>query len=175
MKWCQVLTEKLEKHSNLNMKTQMQSFTGSSILLALVMPAQLGAALRTSYRDEPQAPICLRQWPAQQVTATRMSDSCSRCQCPLGSARACGAGLPLPSQVRTKEKGPPLDGHRSQQRRSAGRLQPRLAPSAGCLCAMQRLNMVLPTEACMCQGLRSPSGESLPGRRRVPGSRWVQE
>lgn len=49
-------------------------------------------------------PICQREPPAQHVTAIRMSDSCSRCQCPLGSARACRAGLPRPSRVRTKKK-----------------------------------------------------------------------
>lgn len=55
-KWCQVLTETLEKHSNLNMKTHTKSFTGSLVHLALVLSARLGAALRTRYRDEPQAP-----------------------------------------------------------------------------------------------------------------------
>lgn len=74
--------------------------------LALVMSARLGAALRTSYRDEPQHSRLPAKAASQQVPATRMSDSCSRCQCPLGSACACGAGLPLPSRVRMKEKGP---------------------------------------------------------------------
>lgn len=138
------------KTLKLNMKTQMKSFTGSLGHLAVVMSARLGAALRTSYRDAPQ-----RSHPPARAASPAShchQDECQRlrvpvptgfCLCLRGRAAAAFTG-------EDGGKGPPLDGHRSQQRRLAGRLQPRLAPPAGCLRAMRRLNMVLPTEACLC-------------------------
>lgn len=89
----------------LNMKTQMESFTGSLVHLALVVSARWVLRSGLATETSPSAPLCLGERPAQQVTASRTRDSCSRCQCPLGSACAEGQEPPLPSRVRTKEKG----------------------------------------------------------------------
>lgn len=90
---------------------------------------------------------------------------------PLLLESACGCYL-LPLQARIREKGPPWVGtalSSTVRKWSSVPTSPRRWMP---LCSAQTAQLymaVLLTEACLCQGLKSPLGGNSSERRRVPG------